>query len=120
MSEIILLDRVQNAIHHDGLGRRRVLTDRLWPRGMRKEALGDIQWYKAASPSTELRKAFHAGELDIPAFQCAYRQQLEADVDCLTPLLNYLHQGPLTLLTATKDANSSYLSVLKAVLLAYR
>lgn len=117
MTGKITLDRVQNAVLQPAAGQTRVLTDRLWPRGLRKEALGDIQWYKEASPSTELRKAFHAGELDVPAFQIAYTKQLLDEASCLDPLLTLLNNGDVTLLTATKDASTSYLSVLKAVLL---
>lgn len=117
MTGKITLDRVQNAVLQPAAGQTRVLTDRLWPRGLRKEALGDIQWYKEASPSTELRKAFHAGELDVSAFQIAYTKQLLDEASCLDPLLALLNKGDVTLLTATKDASTSYLSVLKAVLL---
>lgn len=117
MTGKITLDRVQNAVLQPAAGQTRVLTDRLWPRGLRKEALGDIQWYKEASPSTELRKAFHAGTLDVPAFQVAYTKQLLDEASCLDPLLALLNNGDVTLLTATKDASTSYLSVLKAVLL---
>lgn len=116
MTGKILLDRIQNAVHQPTAEHPRVLTDRLWPRGLRKEALGDIQWYKDASPSTELRKAFHSGELDVPKFQVAYKKQLLENLACLDPLLALLNCGDVTLLTATKDANSSYLSVLKTVL----
>ena len=112
----IRVDRIQNAIHEQTVGHPRVLTDRLWPRGLRKDALGDIQWYKEASPSTELRKAFHAGKLDVQAFQVAYKKQLLENIACVEPLLTLLSQGDVTLLTATKEANTSYLSVLKSVL----
>lgn len=37
----------------------RVLVDRLWPRGLRKEALGFFVWEKEIAPSTELRKWFN-------------------------------------------------------------
>lgn len=117
MAGNILVDRIQNAIHEPTSDHPRVLTDRLWPRGLRKEALGNIQWYKEASPSTELRKAFHAGGLDVPKFQAAYKKQLLENEACLEPLLVLLHKGDVTLLTATKDADTSYLSVLKTVLL---
>lgn len=117
MTGKIFVDRIQNAVHEPTAEHPRVLTDRLWPRGLRKDALGDIQWYNKASPSTELRKAFHAGTLDVPTFQVAYKKQLLEDAECLAPLLALLNKGDVTLLTATKDANTSYLSVLKTVLL---
>ncbi|MGG4604005.1 DUF488 domain-containing protein [Paenalcaligenes sp. Me131] len=116
MTGEIFLDRIQNAVHHPTAEHPRVLTDRLWPRGLRKDALGDIQWYKEASPSTELRKAFHSGELNVSTFQVAYKKQLLENLACLDPLLALLKRGDVTLLTATKDANTSYLQVLKTVL----
>lgn len=39
----------------------RVLVDRLWPRGLSKEAAGVDEWAKAVAPSGELRKWFHGG-----------------------------------------------------------
>ncbi|HTL98515.1 MAG TPA: DUF488 family protein, partial [Holophagaceae bacterium] len=54
----------------------RVLVDRLWPRGCTKEALDLRSWAKAATPSADLRKAFHSGALDFAAFEARYRQEL--------------------------------------------
>ena len=36
-----------------------ILTDRLWPRGVRKDKLNDVQWCKNISHSTSLRQLFH-------------------------------------------------------------
>src|SRR3546814_14325664 len=36
----------------------RILVDRLWPRGLSKEKLGDVEWVKAVAPSAGLRKWF--------------------------------------------------------------
>lgn len=90
----------------------RVLTDRLWPRGVRKDDLGDIQWYRDASPSPELRKAYHQGALKRDPFFAKYRKQLQADPDCLLPLMRHARSGPLQLLTATHEPQYSYLTVL--------
>ncbi|HID9264300.1 TPA: DUF488 domain-containing protein, partial [Klebsiella variicola] len=43
----------------------RVLVDRLWPRGIKKEALACDEWCKALTPSAELRKAFHGEAIDF-------------------------------------------------------
>lgn len=94
-----------------------VLTDRLWPRGTRKEALAHVEWYKSASPATELRKGFHAGTLSPAAFKKAYRQQLDADPAQLAPLIAKAREQPLYLVTATHDPNTSYLTVLKQAIL---
>ena len=43
----------------------RVLVDRLWPRGIKKEALACDEWCKELTPSAELRKAFHGEAIDF-------------------------------------------------------
>ncbi len=57
----------------------RILVNRLWPRGISKERAALTMWLKEITPSTELRKAYHSGELDADAFAAAYRGELEAD-----------------------------------------
>lgn len=98
-------------------GCSRVLIDRLWPRGLRKEALGDIQWLRDASPSTELRKGMHSGTLSQAQFATRYRQQLQQSPETLLPLMKLARQGELQLLTATHDPQHSYLALLKQTLL---
>ena len=56
----------------------RVLVDRLWPRGIKKEALACDEWCKALTPSAELRKAFHGEAIDFAHFSQRYRQELDA------------------------------------------
>lgn len=96
----------------------RVLVDRLWPRGCTKEALAVAEWAKEATPSPELRKAYHAGALAFPAFEAAYRRELEGPQARagLETLLRYARAGDLTLVTATKDERQNHALVLKAVL----
>ena len=60
--------------HEDG---RRVLVDRLWPRGVSKERAALDEWAKDAAPSTALRRAFHSGDLAWERFVPAYRAELE-------------------------------------------
>ena len=56
---------------------RRVLVERLWPRGLRKEAAGVDLWLKEVAPSNALRRWFHeAPEARWPAFQDRYREEL--------------------------------------------
>ncbi|MEA4278828.1 DUF488 family protein, partial [Klebsiella pneumoniae] len=56
----------------------RVLVDRLWPRGIKKEALACDEWCKELTPSAELRKAFHGEAIDFAHFSQRYRQELDA------------------------------------------
>lgn len=94
----------------------RVLVDRLWPRGVSKERAELDEWAKDAAPSTELRKAFHGGELDATAFDHAYRAEL-ADNPAVPALRSRLAEHPVsTLLTATHDEQHSYLHVLRDVI----
>jgi uncharacterized protein YeaO (DUF488 family) len=97
----------------------RVLADRLWPRGLRKEALAaaGIQWLRDASPGTALRKAFHSGAITPAQFSQRYRAQLRHAPDTLLPCMKLARQGELQLLTATHDPGTSYLSVLRQALL---
>ncbi|EMA2557398.1 DUF523 domain-containing protein, partial [Klebsiella pneumoniae] len=55
----------------------RVLVDRLWPRGIKKEALACDEWCKELTPSAELRKAFHGEAIDFAHFSQRYRQELD-------------------------------------------
>lgn len=117
MPYIITLNRVYDAIHASSGKAARVLTDRLWPRGLRKEALGDIQWLHEASPTPELRKGLHKGDISPEQFQRRYQQQLEQDPDALLPLMTLARKGELQLLSAAHDPHTSYLTVLKQAVL---
>ena len=50
----------------------RVLVDRLWPRGVRKDSLVLDQWDKQVAPSAELRRAYHHHVLDDAQFRERY------------------------------------------------
>lgn len=54
----------------------RVLVDRLWPRGIKKTDLAFNEWNKTLTPSSELRKAFHAELIDFSHFSEQYRAEL--------------------------------------------
>lgn len=56
----------------------RILTDRLWPRGMTKEAAQIDLWLKEVAPSNELRKWFHRDMTQWQGFVARYREELKA------------------------------------------
>ena len=58
---------------------RRVLADRLWPRGVSKERAALDEWAKDATPSTALRRALHSGDPTWEQFVPAYRAELEEE-----------------------------------------
>ncbi|MDH4581920.1 DUF488 domain-containing protein [Pseudomonas sp. BN415] len=81
----------------------RVLVDRLWPRGCRKESLGLSAWLKEVAPSDTLRKQFcHDPEL-FDEFRLLYRAELAAHPESWQGLLAMARAGNLTLLYAARD-----------------
>ncbi len=82
---------------------RRILVERLWPRGMTKEALGRHIWLKEVAPSTELRKWF-AHRLDRwEEFRERYRAELDANPDAWQSILAASRRGTVTLLYSARD-----------------
>ncbi|MYT13749.1 Uncharacterized conserved protein YeaO, DUF488 family [Streptomyces sp. SceaMP-e96] len=96
----------------------RVLVDRLWPRGLSKADAQLTEWCKDVAPSSELRRWFHHEEPRFAEFAERYREELarEAVRPALEGLRERAAQGPLTLLTATKDVSVSHVNVLVEVL----
>jgi len=99
----------------DGL---RILVDRMWPRGLRKDAAGLDEWAKDVAPSTELRQWYGHAPERFAEFRSRYRDELDtpsgrAAVDHLRTLLD---GNTLTLLTATKDVEHSQAAVLAELL----
>lgn len=82
---------------------RRILVERLWPRGMKKEALVAHAWLKDVAPSTELRKWFGHRVQRWPQFQRRYRAELRANVDAWRPILEASERGAVTLLYSAHD-----------------
>jgi uncharacterized protein YeaO (DUF488 family) len=98
---------------------RRVLVERLWPRGLRKEAAGVDLWLKEVAPSHALRRWFHeAPEARWPGFRDRYREELRggAAAAALAELRGLARRGPVTLLFAARDEARNSAAVLKAVL----
>ncbi|WP_245568783.1 DUF488 domain-containing protein [Nocardia concava] len=94
---------------------RRVLVDRLWPRGISKQAAGIDEWAKEVTPSNELRKWYHADPQTRRAeFERRYRIELgdEGAREGLARLRKEAAEGPLTLVTATKEPEHSHVPVL--------
>lgn len=95
----------------------RVLVDRLWPRGLKKEDAVIDHWAKAIAPSTELRKWVHADmEGRWPEFEGRYREELKPQGEALHDLLALAGDRPLTLLYSVKDAERNHAVILRAVL----
>lgn len=97
-----------------GADGKRVLVDRLWPRGVRKEAAGIDLWAKDATPSNELRKWFHENRDEYQAFVERYEVELEGDAQqaALAEVRELAAGHTVTLVTAAKDVERSHVPVL--------
>lgn len=95
----------------DGL---RVLVDGLWPRGMTKDEAQLDRWARDVAPSRELRRWFGHDPDRFEEFVELYRSELDEDEreEILDDLADVAEEGPLTLLTATRDVDHSHARVL--------
>ena len=98
---------------------RRVLVDRLWPRGVSRERAELDEWAKNATPSTALRRAFHSGDLDWDRFVPAYRAELEEPParEAVEGLRAEALSGRVTLLIAGHDRVRTHARVLREAVL---
>ena len=96
----------------------RVLVDRIWPRGLRKDAARLDEWAKDAAPSTELRKWYGHDPAKFSEFRRRYLDELSgrAQRKELGRLRALAAVRPVTLLTATRDVELSQAAVLAQVL----
>ena len=97
---------------------RRILVDRLWPRGLSKVSADLDEWCKEIAPSSELRKWYSHDPGRFEEFQIRYRVELDDPerANALAHLRDLLADGSLTLLTATTHQEISQASVLAAIL----
>lgn len=96
----------------------RVLVDRVWPRGLRKQDAQLHEWCKNVAPSTELRKWYAHDPAKFDRFRESYRRELDRGeaAEALRDLRELAETQPVTLLTATRDAEHSHARVLAELL----
>ncbi len=92
----------------------RFLVERLWPRGVKKDALRLDAWLKPVAPSTELRKWFGHDPAKWSEFQRRYRAELGANAEALEPILKAARRGRVTLVYSSHDQDHNNAVVLKA------
>lgn len=111
MTRIKLKRAYDNYDENDGL---RVLVDRLWPRGVKKEALHYDLWAKDIAPSDELRKWMHADKdarwSDFPSL---YEKELTQSGHLSSFIEKIKAHDTVTLLYAAKDTDHNNAAVLK-------
>ena len=94
----------------------RVLVERLWPRGIKKEALSLDTWLKDVAPSTELRQWFQHDAAKWQEFRKRYSRELEENSEPWQRLLSRARRGRLTLVYSSHDEKHNNAVVLKEFL----
>jgi uncharacterized protein YeaO (DUF488 family) len=92
---------------------KRILVDRLWPRGLTKENANIDLWLKNIAPSTELRKWFSHDPDKWKEFRKRYHQELKNNKAQVSILYEELKRGTVTLVYAAKDEEHNEALVLK-------
>lgn len=94
----------------------RILVDRVWPRGLTKEAANLDEWLKDVAPSTELRKWYGHAPEKFDEFRTRYLDELTDDTRRAAYDRLRAHEGTITLLTSTRDIDHSHAAVLADLL----
>lgn len=91
----------------------RVLVDRLWPRGIKKELLALDEWCKDVAPSTELREWFDHDPAKFDEFAARYQEELRQSSVAQELLKRAESKTRLTLIYAAKDPATNHAVVLR-------
>lgn len=95
---------------------RRILVDRIWPRGIDKSDLRIEGWLKDLAPSTGLRRWFHHEPAKWAEFKRRYFRELDRQPDTLQRLRQLRRTGTVTLVFAAKDTDHNNAVALKEYL----
>jgi len=95
---------------------KRILVDRLWPRGIRKDEARIDEWLKDIAPSNELRKWFSHDPSKWQEFKKRYEKELQNESDMLERIREMARTGVITLLFAAKDIEHNNAVVLEEIL----
>jgi uncharacterized protein YeaO (DUF488 family) len=96
----------------------RYLVDRIWPRGVKKDALRLAGWLKEIAPSDSLRRWFRHDPARWTEFRRRYRQELKSNEATLKPLREALRRGTVTVVYSARDEEHNQAVVLREFLAA--
>jgi uncharacterized protein YeaO (DUF488 family) len=96
---------------------QRVLVDRVWPRGVKKEVLELDDWLKDVAPSTKLRKWFGHDPEKWDEFRDRYFRELDAQPDAVAALLERGAKNKVTLVYGARDTAHNQAVALKDYLI---
>jgi uncharacterized protein YeaO (DUF488 family) len=96
---------------------RRILIDRLWPRGVSKAQAAIDQWRKDVAPSTDLRKWFGHDPARWQEFRKRYAAEIREHSEELRELRRRAREGTVTLVYSARDEAHNDAVVLREILL---
>ena len=99
---------------------KRILVDRLWPRGIKKEKAMLHEWLRDIAPSTELRKWFSHDPSRWQEFEKRYRKELLQKPVLLERLKEEANKGTITLLFGARDSEHNNAVALKSAIIGKR
>jgi len=99
---------------------RRILVDRLWPRGLTKEKASVDLWLKDIAPSTELRKWFGHDPSKWGEFKKRYLDELKGKSEQIQLLKQEMEKGAVTLVYGAKDEEHNEALVLQENSILFR
>lgn len=92
---------------------RRILVDRLWPRGLSKEKAKVDIWAKGVAPSTELRRWYGHDPDKWTEFKSRYAAELDANPDQVAELRDEVRKGEVTFVYSSKETDLNNARALK-------
>jgi len=95
---------------------RRILVDRLWPRGLSKEEARIDHWARSIAPSNDLRKWYQHDPAKWDEFRKRYFEELEANPEGVAELRANLGEGTTTLLFSSKEERLNNATALRQYL----
>ncbi len=98
---------------------KRILVERLWPRGLKKEEAKIDEWLKDVAPSTELRKWYSHDPAKWSDFKKRYWKELEAKKDVVLILAKEAKEGKVTFVFGSKEEKLNNANALKEYIEKY-
>lgn len=81
---------------------KRILVDRLWPRGVKRSTSNVDMWFREIAPSDDLRQWFHANPDKWVEFKKKYKKELEGSKH-FVEMVHIVRTNDVTILYASKD-----------------
>lgn len=111
MAEAITLARAYDDL--SGLSGAHLLVDRVWPRGISREALHLDAWLRELAPSSALRKWYGHQPARWEEFRKRYLAELADNRDAVNRCLDWCRKGPVVLLFGARDREHNQAVVLR-------